>query len=80
MLEGNKTQVRHSLGDVVYVMWKPLSDTLKSEWKWSQANGPVVCKGAGVPVLQNFPRTGSPGRRPSRIYKKRQTLKLKLHI
>lgn len=56
------------LGDVVYVMWKPWSETLKSEWKWIHAAGPVVCRGAGVAVLQYFPKTGSSGRRPSRIY------------
>lgn len=49
-------------------MWKPRSDTDKSEWKWIHAAGPVVLKGAGDAVLQYFPRTGSSERRPSRIY------------
>jgi len=59
---------RYVLGVVVYVMWKPRSETLKSEWKWIHAAGPVDCTGGGDSVRQYFPRTGSSVRTPSRIY------------
>lgn len=44
-----------------------------SEWKWILAKGPVVWSGGAERVVQNFPRTGSWCKGPSRIYNKRRS-------
>ena len=49
-------------------MWKPRSETPESEWKWSQAAGPVVDTGGGEAELQYRARDGSSATRPSRIW------------
>lgn len=54
-------------GDVKNVIWKPWSLVWLSEWKWILAKEPVVCSGGTEREVQNFPRTGSWYRGPSRI-------------